>query len=347
MPRRLSTVVGFHELFFGLSERVGIAAKFGKMYGKIIGIVARATTDQKGRRTSMMIHSDDFKFRDEYRAGFNALSKLVFDIDFEAWYQKGAWDDRYICHSIVTENQIVANVSVSKMNAVMNGESKRTLQIGTVMTHPEHRGKGLSKQLMAYVLETYEHECDLFFLFANGSVLDFYPKFGFTVLPEHRFTLSLSESGLPIGAPPMLEKLEVSKQEHWDFIQRKLRTRKPVSNVFGIENNEGVFLFYALNVYRDCLYYSRSDEAVIVFEHEGDVLHLYDVVSDEQSDLEGLVSRLATKRTREVRFHFTPDRLIGKANAEPFGEHEDVLFARSRSDLGNLPAFSVPKLAHA
>lgn len=301
----------------------------------------------KGEPIFMIIHSDDYKFRDEYRASFNELAKLVFGIEFEAWYQKGAWDDRYICHSIARDNRIVANVSVSKMAIVINGESKRALQIGTVMTHPDYRGKGLSKRLMAYVLETYEEECDLFFLFANGSVLDFYPKFGFAALPEHRFTLSLPESGLPIDDTPKLEKLEVSKQEHWDFIQRKLRSSTPVSNRFGIENNAGIFLFYALNVYRDCLYYSRPDEAVIVFEHEGDVLHLYDVVSDEQADLEGLVSRLATKRTREVRFHFTPDRLIGKASAEPFGEYEDVLFVRSRSDLGNLPAFCVPKLAHA
>ncbi|GIP11098.1 hypothetical protein J1TS5_32680 [Paenibacillus macerans] len=110
----------------------------------------------------MMIHSHDFKNRVEYRASFNRLSKLVFSIDFEAWYQKGAWDDRYICHSIVSGDQIIANVSVSKMDLFINGESKWALQIGTVMTHPEHRGKGLSKQLMEYVLDAYEDTCDLF-----------------------------------------------------------------------------------------------------------------------------------------------------------------------------------------
>lgn len=44
-----------------------------------------------------------------------------------------------------TDDQIIANVSVKKMDLEVNGESKRALQIGTVMTHPEHRGKGLSK----------------------------------------------------------------------------------------------------------------------------------------------------------------------------------------------------------
>jgi GNAT superfamily N-acetyltransferase len=293
----------------------------------------------------MMIHSYDFKNRDEYRASFNRLSKLVFGIDFEEWYQKGAWDDRYICHSIVADDQIIANVSVSKMDLVINGESKRALQIGTVMTHPEHRGKGLSKQLMEYVLETYEDTCDLFFLFANSTVLNFYPKFGFTTLPEHQFYLNISVQ--PKDELILLDKLNVSKEEHWDSIKQMLYFRRPISKHFGVTNNEGLFQFYALNVFHECLYYSSIDDAIIVFEHEGDLLHLFDVISDKQMDIEALVSRITTKQTRKVRFHFTPDQLIDKAYVEPFGKHEDVLFIRPLSDLGKLPAFCIPKLAHA
>lgn len=293
----------------------------------------------------MMIHSYDFKNRDEYRASFNRLSKLVFGLDFEAWYQKGAWDDRYICHSIVANDEIIANVSVSKMDVVINGEIKRALQIGTVMTHPEHRGKGLSKQLMEYVLETYGDTCDLFFLFANSSVLDFYPKFGFTILPEHQFHLNLT---VQLQEQPMLlDKLDVSKEEHWDFIKQKLRSRRPISEHFGVYNVPGLFQFYALNVFPECLYYSRTNDAIIVLEHEGDLLHVYDVISDKEVNLETLVSRITTEQTRKVRFHFTPDQLLNKAYVEPMGKHEDVLFVRPLSDLGELPVFCVPTLAHA
>lgn len=293
----------------------------------------------------MMIHSYDFKNRDEYRASFNRLSKLVFGIDFEAWYQKGAWDDRYICHSIIVDDQIIANVSVSKMDLVINGESKRALQIGTVMTHPEHRGKGLSTQLMEYVLETYEATCDLFFLFANSTVHDFYPKFGFTTLPEHQFYLNLTVQ--PKDQPILLDKLDVSKEDHWDSIKQKLRSRRPISKHFGVANVPGLFQFYALNVFPECLYYSRTDDAIIVFEHEGDLLHLYDVISDKEVNLETLVSWIASEQTRKVRFHFTPDQLLNKAYVEPCGKHEDVLFVRPLSDLGELPVFCVPTLAHA
>lgn len=293
----------------------------------------------------MMIHSYDYKNLDEYRASFNRLSKLVFGIDFEAWYQKGAWGDRYICHSIVADDQIIANVSVSKMDLVINGESKSALQIGTVMTHPEHRGKGLSRQLMEYVLETYEGTCDLLFLFANSTVLEFYPKFGFTALPEHQFYLNIAVQ--PEGEPILLEKLDVLKEKHWDLIKQMLSSRRPISKHVGVTNSEGLFQFYALNIFHECLYYSRTDDAIIVFEHEGDLLHLYEVISDKQVNMETLVSRITTKQTRKVRFHFTPDQLLNKAYVEPYGEHEGVLFIRPLSDLGKLPLFCIPTLAHA
>lgn len=294
----------------------------------------------------MIIHSYDFKNRDEYRASFNRLSTLVFGIDFEAWYQKGAWDDRYICHSVFAEDQIIANVSVSKMNLLINGERKRAIQIGTVMTHPEHRGKGLSKQLMEHVLTTYEDTCDLFFLFANSTVLDFYPKFGFTAVPEHQFYLDVSVQHK--NELILLDKLDVSSEEHWNLIKKMLCARKPISQQFGVTNNEGLFQFYALNVFSECLYYSRIDNAIIVFEHEGELMHLYDIVSDKQVDIETLISRITMEQTRKIRFHFTPDQLIYKAcMVVPFGKHEDVLFVKPHCELGELPTFCIPTLAHA
>ncbi|HFL3236767.1 TPA: hypothetical protein ACG3KH_004205, partial [Clostridioides difficile] len=70
-------------------------------------------------------------------------------------------------------------------------------------------------------------------------------------------------------------------------------------------------------------------------------------ISDKEVNLETLVSWIATEQTRKVRFHFTPDQLLNKAYVEPCGKHEDVLFVRPLSDLGELPVVCVPTLAHA
>lgn len=291
-----------------------------------------------------MIHSYDFKHQVEYRASFNRLSRLVFGIDFEAWFQKGCWDDRYICHSIVNDKKIISNISVSKMDLVINGVTKKAIQIGTVMTHPEHRGKGLSKKLMKYVLETYENTCDLLFLFANSTVLDFYPKFGFETLPEFQFFIDVK---VPSTKEVSLDRLISSREEDWNLIKHMIQYRRPVSQRFGVTNNQGLFNFYAMNVFPECIFFSKTDDAIIVFENEGEWLHLYDIVSEKQIDIEDLISRISTKQTRKIRFHFTPDQLIDKVHMKPFDQKEDVLFIKPLSDLGELPPFCVPKLAHA
>ncbi|NIK76505.1 putative GNAT family N-acyltransferase [Paenibacillus castaneae] len=291
-----------------------------------------------------MIHSYDFKQQDHYRASFNRLSQLVFGIEFEAWFQKGCWDDDYICHSIVSDNEIIANISVSRMNLVVEGVTMNAIQIGTVMTHPEHRGKGYSKQLMEYVLKTYEKTCDVVFLFANSTVLDFYPKFGFKATDESQFFINVNTTSTK---EVTLNRLNGSREEDWNLIKNIVQSRRPISQRFGVTNNQALFTFYALSVYPECLYYSPKDDAIIIYEHDGEVLHLYDVVSTEEIDLEYLIVHIAAKESRKIKFYFTPDQLLDQVYMAPFDKKEDVLFVKSNSDLSHIPPFCVPKLAHA
>ncbi len=112
------------------------------------------------------------------RKSFNDLATLVFGINFEEW------------HQYVDGRKLIANVSVNVLDFVVNGEEKRAIQIGTVMTHPEYRNRGLSKRLMHKVLEAYENRYDFMYLFANQNVLDFYPKFGFKAVSDYPFSMA-------------------------------------------------------------------------------------------------------------------------------------------------------------
>lgn len=49
------------------------------------------------------------------------------------------------------------------------------------MTHPDYRGQGLAKKLLEHVIAKYEDQYDFLYLFANDTVLDFYPKFDLSV----------------------------------------------------------------------------------------------------------------------------------------------------------------------
>lgn len=293
-----------------------------------------------------MIQIYDYKDNNEYRASFNRLMELVYGINFEQWYEKGCWDDHYICHSMVHNNEVIANISVGKMDLIINGVNRKAIQIGTVMTHPDYRGKGLSKQLMNEVLAKYELDCDFFLLFANSSVLDFYPKFGFSRLAESQFKLKWDRGRTAI-VKTSLRKLSPSNHEDFEFIKERVSSRIPISERFGSQNDQWLVTFYAINVFPEHIYYSKEDDAIIVYGHEGETLHLYDVVSRRKIDFNRLITSIANEHTETIRFHFTPDPTIEGVRAERIDETDDVLFVKPNFDLGDGILFCVPKLAHA
>jgi len=285
-----------------------------------------------------------YKDNNAYRDRFNQLTTLVYDINFEDWYQKGFWDDRYICYSFLRDHEVIANVSVSKMDVVINGLNKKAIQIGTVITHPDFRGKGLSRALMKHVLDIYEQECDIFFLFANSTALDFYPKFGFESLDESQFKLKYNP--IPIENST-LRQLNCSNDEDLEFIKQMVMSRRPISEQFGVSNNQGIFMFHAIKVFPESIYYSQEDEAIIVYQQEGHTLHLYDVVSQGDVNINRLLNRIATEQTESIRFHFTPDQFTENAQYEPMDDNDDMLFIKANFVLDKNLKFCVPMLAHA
>lgn len=129
-------------------------------------------------------YRDNKKLRDS----FNELAGKVFGLNFENWYQNGFWKSNYNPHSIIVDGKVVANVSVNECNINYNDKILKLIQLGTVMTAPDYRGKGYSRLLMEEILEKYEKKIDGIYLYANDSVLDFYPKFGFIEKEEYQYS---------------------------------------------------------------------------------------------------------------------------------------------------------------
>lgn len=129
----------------------------------------------------------DFKDNDVLRSSFNNLTEKTYGFNFENWYENGCWRDLHIPYSLIYENKVVANVSVNIIDFLVLGEKKRYIQLGTVMTDKDYRNQGLCRKLMGIVLEEWENKCDMIYLFANDSVLDFYPKFGFVKSNEYQY----------------------------------------------------------------------------------------------------------------------------------------------------------------
>jgi len=136
------------------------------------------------------IYKCNYKEDITLRNSFNSLTEKTYGFNFEQWYEDGYWGDKYIPYSLLDGDKVVSNVSVNIMDFLILGEQKRYVQIGTVMTDEDYRGQGLCRALMEIVLKEWENKCDLIYLFANDSVLDFYPKFGFNVCDEYQYSIN-------------------------------------------------------------------------------------------------------------------------------------------------------------
>ena len=127
------------------------------------------------------------------RQSFFSLAEQIFGISFAEWHRGGYWQQSYLPYALVEGEEVVANVSVNTMEFLRFGERKRYVQLGTVMTAPRFRGQGLARQLLEHVLLEWESCCQGIYLYANDTVLNFYPKFGFQPQEEYAFFFPLSQ----------------------------------------------------------------------------------------------------------------------------------------------------------
>jgi len=285
----------------------------------------------------------DYKENDELRLSFNQLANSIFGIDFENYYKSGFWKDRYICYSYLDNGKIVSNVSANLLDLVLNGERISAFQIGTVMTHPEYRSQGLAKELMNFVLRRYEDSSDLIYLFANQTVLEFYPKFGFKPIRERQFIAKVKNRNMDVKP---FRKLDMSNQDDLNSIIRIAVERKPVSQIFGVENAQHLLFFYCLYAYSDNLYYLEDLEIIIIFQVKRREIHIYDVISRENIGFDPIINRIAFNGIEKVIFHYTPDYQDVAVEAVPLEGYHDTFFVKSKSV--KIPEFlRYPTIAHA
>ena len=126
---------------------------------------------------------------DRLRAALNALTRQTFGFDFEKWYAGGGWEGDYLPYSLMEGGRMLANVSANRMRFLQNGQERRYIQLGTVMTDKAFRRQGLASRLMRAAMDDLRSECDGFYLFGDLGALGFYDSLGFARITETRYTL--------------------------------------------------------------------------------------------------------------------------------------------------------------
>ncbi len=235
---------------------------------------------------------------DPARFSFNELARKTFGFDFERWYRSGYWTKQYIPYSLAKYGQVVANVSVSFMPVNVDGAPMTMAQIGTVMTDPLFRGRGLSRILMETVLEEWSPKVDEVYLFANDEVLGFYPKFGFRMSSE-----ACSFAAVHTSGPARAEKLDMDSAENMTRVERAVRGTRGVSRLR--VNNAGLVMFHLTGPLRENVYFDPLTNAIIVAEPEGGNVRIDDVFCEDAVNVYDAIGAFG-EGVKRATFGFSP-----------------------------------------
>lgn len=292
---------------------------------------------------------------DTMRKEFNKLAEKTFQLSFESWYQSGYWSSLNMPYTLFDGEKAVANSSVNRMELLWNGQIHRYIQLGTVMTDEEYRRQGLSRFLMNEIMKDWKENCDGMFLFANHTVLDFYPKFGFQKEVQYQFGKSMGGMADRNPGKSMerktdcgkgsVRKLDIDCSQDLELLKRHYKKGNPFSRLQAV-NDFGLLMFYAGSVMKNCIYYLPEYDAVVIAEQNGTVMNCYDIFCKENRDFMGILAAAAAKGTEYVTLKFTPEDGYG-FDAALIQDDDDTLFVlRDKENIFRKEPLFFPEISH-
>lgn len=233
--------------------------------------------------------------------GFNSLAMSTFGISFSAV------GGEYEPQVLAIGDMVCANVSVNRMVFYHRGRRLCYIQLGTVMTDPLHRGCGLCRRLLEHVLAGWRGRCDGIYLFANDSVLDLYPKFGFVKALQYEYTVAAIQGGTAV-------LLDMADERSVRLLLAKYEQGNPFSALCMAENKT-VLLFYCEGIMKENVYYSRRYDVVIIAQKAGEKALCHDIFGATSASLGEVLGEIGEIcGGSEVVLGFTPLDTAGSAS---------------------------------
>jgi len=270
----------------------------------------------------------------EYEALFDDLIKEVFGFSFKPWFEQELWDNRYESYSIIQDNKMLSNLCIYKTEMSSQGQRFQAIQLGAVCTRKSEQSKGLSRLLMEHVLNIYKNTPA--FLFANESVIDFYPRFGFRQVQTHRPVIKATKNNKRTTAV----KLEADDLA----VKNAIYSRTGHSKILDCLDTDPIQVFHMLMSYPDDIYYLPTHDAIIVAQKKDKNLFIADVITNKPIKFEKIKQELPFKDIETIEFGFCPDRLEITPTWEPIDMKEEMLFIKGDWNLPKtfrIPATSI------
>ncbi len=236
------------------------------------------------------------------------------------------------------DGEVVSNVSVNACNMNYKGKEVKLIQLGTVMTKEDQRGKGYSRMLMEEVMKDYEGKVDGMYLWGNDSVVNFYPKFGFKEAKEYQYSKEVEQTG-----QDKTTKVHMNNKQDFDKMVEILATRSQNSRMYMV-GNTGLYMFYLSQFMTENVFYIADCDSYAIAEFEDDTLILHTIIGDAGVDE---VIKSFGSQVKRVVLCFTPNDTQGIEENE-FHEEDTTFFVQGRFFEENKDArFMFQAITHA
>ena len=251
----------------------------------------RAAREERRKLSVRMCNSCD----PEYAALLNPLMRQVFHFDFEFWVRRGFWTEKYESYSLIDGERLIAHVGVARQRLRVAGKTFLAIQLSAVACMPEERGRGHVRRLIDNILRRYSGTP--VFLFANDSVTEFYPKFGFCP----------AEEKMPVAETVIdndIASVKCAPEELWELAMKR---RRPASELFDVLDGGEIRCFHLFGEYAEKLY-RLTPELAVAAEQEGETLKLYELFAKRPVHWPKVRKLLPFQGIKRVEFGFSPDR---------------------------------------
>jgi len=273
------------------------------------------------------------------RDSFNRLAEQSFGLNFESWYQNGFWGDNYDPHSIVIDGRVVSNVSVNRTDLEIGGRRYRILQLGTVMTDPDFRGRGFSRAIMEHIEKKYA-DAEGIYLFANDTVVDFYPRFGFRPGRQWQYRKEVCQRG-----ECRAEQVPMDGPAAWAELARAME-KSTFRCGCRMVDNPGLIFFYVSQFMQEAVYRIPQLDAWVIAEPEGETLTIHNIFAEASVTIEAVAAAFGSGVT-QVALGFAPEN-AGDWEVMELWEEDTHFFVKGKV-FGEFEErrLRIPSLSHA
>ena len=274
----------------------------------------------------------------QLRDSFNALAEQTFGLNFEGWYQNDFWKENYDPHSVVENGTVLSNVSVNRTDLLIDGRQYRILQLGTVMTAEGCRGRGFGRAIMEHIEQKYA-DVDGIYLFANDSVVDYYPRFGFRPAVEHTYSKRVTMTG-----ETQAEQVLMDGPAAWEQL-RAAMAKSTFREGCPMVENPGLIFFYVSQFMQEAVYYIPHLDAWVIAEPEEESLTIHNIFADETVTIDAVAA--AFGKVQQLSLGFAPADSTGWDITELHEEDTHFFVKGAVFEAFEQKKLRIPSLSHA